>query len=358
MKHISVLIKPASGLCNFQCVYCFYQDTYNHRLQALKIMSETTVDNLLARIFGKFNEDTYITFMFQGGEPLLAGIGFFNYFITQVDELKESIHQINYGIQTNGSLIDHEFLKLFKHKQFLVGLSLDGFAENHNYYRRYDSQDSFDVVGDCYNKLLQWGIEVNILTVLTKGLMGKAGQLYRFYQSLDIKYIQLIPCIDDTGDYRCELSELSGFYQVIFDEVEKEYLKGNYRSINFIENIMMLVSNKLPYQCGYIGRCFMQWVIESDGSVYPCDFYCQDEYRLGNINADSIDDISGQAVLKQFLGPKGLVDICLSCDYRDSCHGHCKKMSNLYYDDHFCVIKQFIKNNYSRLISLAKTLNI
>lgn len=38
----------------------------------------------------------------------------------------------------------------------------------------------------------------------------------------------------------------------------------------------------MPTACGIHGHCQPQLVVESDGSVYPCDFYCLDEYRIGN----------------------------------------------------------------------------
>ena len=35
------------------------------------------------------------------------------------------------------------------------------------------------------------------------------------------------------------------------------------------------------------GVCSRQYVVEADGSVYPCDFYMLDDWRLGNLTTDS-----------------------------------------------------------------------
>lgn len=36
--------------------------------------------------------------------------------------------------------------------------------------------------------------------------------------------------------------------------------------------------------CGY---CMHQFVAEGNGNIYPCDFYCTEEYLLGNINDEN-----------------------------------------------------------------------
>ena len=45
----------------------------------------------------------------------------------------------------------------------------------------------------------------------------------------------------------------------------------------------------------------MQYIIEADGSVYPCDFYVLDKYKVGNIKEDSIFDLLKSKILKDFI---------------------------------------------------------
>ena len=40
------------------------------------------------------------------------------------------------------------------------------------------------------------------------------------------------------------------------------------------------------------GVCGMQHVVEADGSVYPCDFYVLDGYRLGNLRENSLEEVN------------------------------------------------------------------
>ena len=94
MSAISVMIKPASGACNMDCGYCFYRDEASKRL--------------------------------KGGEPLLAGKDFFRQAIIWASELNKYGAPVYLNVQTNGTLIDDEWAKIFRHGNILVGLSIDG----------------------------------------------------------------------------------------------------------------------------------------------------------------------------------------------------------------------------------------
>ena len=51
------------------------------------------------------------------------------------------------------------------------------------------------------------------------------------------------------------------------------------------ENYVAILLGRMPESCEQRGICGMQMVVEADGSVYPCDFYVMDRYRLGSCNA-------------------------------------------------------------------------
>ena len=68
-----------------------------------------------------------------------------------------------------------------------------------------------------------------------------------------------------------------------------EYKKGNYISITLFDNIIPMFKGIRPQQCGMLGYCTPQFVIESNGDVYPCDFYVLEcvslwEYKRGQFD--------------------------------------------------------------------------
>src|SRR5450759_1207884 len=77
-----------------------------------------------------------ITFSWHGGEPLLAGIGFFKKVLKFQEKNKPAGSTIVNGIQTNGTLLDERWCHFLAEKKFIVGISIDGPGEFHNQNRR------------------------------------------------------------------------------------------------------------------------------------------------------------------------------------------------------------------------------
>ena len=137
------MIKPASSLCNMRCKYCFYHDVTDHRdIKSFGMITEETTDNLIEKALD-FADGESVAFAFQGGEPTLRGLEYFKYFCDKVEELNVKGSQIHYGLQTNGTLIDNEWARFFKKKNFLIGLSLDGDFDNNSFRVDKNRQNAF-----------------------------------------------------------------------------------------------------------------------------------------------------------------------------------------------------------------------
>ena len=95
-------------------------------------------------------------------------------------------------------------------------------------------------------------------------------------------------------------------------------------------------------------------LFRSDGSVYPCDFYVLDKYKIGNINTDSIIDLAKSNITKKFIEEdRELCSLCDRCRYKKICNGQCKRLSVCYYDKDYCGYQEFIKENESQLLDVA-----
>ena len=70
MKQISILIKPASSLCNMRCSYCFYADVSSLRqVRSFGVMERETVTRMLGNVYAGMSRGDEVTFAFQGGSP-------------------------------------------------------------------------------------------------------------------------------------------------------------------------------------------------------------------------------------------------------------------------------------------------
>ena len=78
MKHLTIMLKPASSLCNLRCKYCFYADITSLReVSSFGVMKESAMTAVMDHIFIDLDDGDYLTLSFQGGEPMLAGLPFY-----------------------------------------------------------------------------------------------------------------------------------------------------------------------------------------------------------------------------------------------------------------------------------------
>ena len=130
-----MLIKPASSLCNMRCKYCFYADISSAReIHSYGIMSDDVTGKILDNIFKDVDDGDTITFAFQGGEPSVAGLPWFQRFTENVASRQKDI-TLEYAFQTNGLLLDESWCGFFNENHFLVGLSVDCSKHFHDHNR-------------------------------------------------------------------------------------------------------------------------------------------------------------------------------------------------------------------------------
>ena len=362
MKFVTLLIKPASSICNMHCKYCFYHDVAGQREVMNKgIMKEEVMEALILNAFNSFSDEAVITFAFQGGEPTCAGLAFFKKFVAFCEEHKGN-HFVTYSLQTNGYLIDDEWAKFFQQHDFMIGLSLDGFRENHNALRvGKDGSDSYSRVMKALKCLRRYQIKHNILMVLTSQLANYPEKLYAFIKKQKMEYVQLTPCLPDIHyveeDYALKPREFFEFYDVFFNLWYEDYLKGNKLSISLFDNLIPMFIGIPPGQCGYLGKCTRQIVIEGNGDIYPCDFYAMDAYKVGNVTQDNFLDLVMCETYTKFLSePKRKCNLCINCKYKGICNGQCKRLNVCYYEEDYCGYQEFIKKNELKMRMVANDL--
>lgn len=358
MKSIQFLIKPVSAACNMDCKYCFYKDVHSYQEKVIP-SNMLSLETMRALIDQSLPYDD-VTFAFQGGEPTLAGLSFYEQFVKEVQNRNPKA-RIHYSFQTNGLVIDDRWCDFFKRHDVLVGLSLDGPQEYHDYFRPIGQKKSYTTILKNIEMLKKHQIRFNILTVLTSTLSKHPVQYFRWIKELDFRYVQLVPCLPplgtETSPYSLKPKQFAHFYKVLFRLWFKEFRKGNYFSISFFDNWILLLQGRTPFQCGMMGQCTFQNIIESDGSVYPCDFYAFDQWRCGNIKDDSIESIQNSPKAQSFLHRESCSsEACLTCPYIEYCHQNCRRCHMIYYDQKYCGLRDFLDESFQTLLHIAKTI--
>ncbi|MEG1963471.1 MAG: SPASM domain-containing protein [Clostridia bacterium] len=332
MPPISLMIKPASSLCNLRCKYCFYSSLASERQNfSFGIMDKTTATALIKKAL-EFANGEQVYFAFQGGEPLMAGFDYFATFVKIVKENNTKNSQICYALQTNGTLIDKNWAMFFKQNNFLIGLSLDGDYKANKFRVDAEGKNVFNQVMTATEILDTYNVDFNILTVVTGYVAEHIKDVYTFLTGRGFKFLQFIPCLRPFGDKTeselyMTVEQYTQFLIEGFNLYVKDYVRHQYTSVRQFDNMAQLFLGKPPEQCGICGHCSHQFVAEGNGNIYPCDFYCADNWLLGNINTSDFNALAHSEKAIEFIKESFIInEKCKTCKWFGMCRaGGCKR---------------------------------
>ena len=325
----SLLIKPASAVCNLDCAYCFYldRDADPYRDLPARRMTLDTLERLV---------DTYLfysypnsVFAFQGGEPTLAGLPFFEKLVEFQMQYGRGGQSVSNALQTNAILLDQNWCDLFQSYSWLLGVSLDGPEEVNDLYRfNKEGRGTWKRVIRSVELLHKNKVEFNILCVLSRANVDRPKELYGFYRGLGIEHLQFIPLaeFDQQGNplpFTISAEQYGRFLCEMFDVWWPDRRKVR---IRFFDNIAEALAGQKPGTCTMHETCDSYVVVEYNGDVYPCDFFVESSWKLGNIMLDSWPEIARRTRRYNFASKKTLAHPeCQVCEYQSICHGGCPK---------------------------------
>jgi uncharacterized protein len=291
-------------------------------------MPDEVLERMISTYMATFQ--TQYAFGWQGGEPTLMGIDFFKRVVELQKKYGRGGASVANGLQTNATLINDEFAQFFSKYNFLLGVSLDGPKEIHDYYRLTPNGNGShaDVLRgiEC---LKRNRVEFNALILVNSKNVKKAKKIYRYLCEKDIFYHQYIPCVefDSNGQlmpFAITGKEWGDFLCEIFDQWFK---KDVYKvSIRLFDSILTLMVNGIYNVCHMGRNCCQYFVVEYNGDVYPCDFFVEKELKLGNIIQNSWEELRKSSKYFNFGRQKTMWNNqCDKCEYLSYCSGCCLK---------------------------------
>jgi uncharacterized protein len=343
----TVMAKPSGPACNLDCDYCFYREKEHLFPDHRHYKMPDELLELFIRQKIEAHKSSQVHFAWQGGEPTLLGVPYFQ----RALELQKKYAQgksITNSFQTNGVLIDDDWCRFFAQNQFLIGISLDGPRHIHDQHRLdKNGRSSFDQVIHAIHLLKNHGIEFNTLTVVHKENSGSALEIYNFLKEAGSGFMQFIPIVErlatgqgrdglvlippDFGEearvteWSVDPLQYGQFLCAIFDEWVRKDVGKVFVQLFDVALEMWL---GLPASVCVFGRtCGQAAVIEHNGDVYSCDHYVYPENKLGNLSATPLVEMLVSDKQKKFGNAKRdlLPGSCLSCEVRFACNGECPK---------------------------------
>lgn len=162
MNSFQLMAKPTGSICNLDCQYCFY-------LEKPHLNQRAMTNEVLEAYIKSYIETTpqqQVTFLWQGGEPTLAGLDFYKRAVNFQHKYANG-KQIENSLQTNGVLLNADWCRFLHDHHFLVGLSIDGPKHLHDTYRlTKNGKGSFQKVINALDLLYNYQVSFNTLTVV------------------------------------------------------------------------------------------------------------------------------------------------------------------------------------------------
>ena len=368
MQPFTLLIKPSGSDCNLDCKYCFYKNRSPELGRGRQRMSNEVLEKLV-RDYMKLRFPV-AGFSWQGGEPTLMGLDFYERAVRLQKEYGSGSQQVSNALQTNAILLNEKWCRFLHDNKFLVGISIDGPKEFHDYYRLdHSGSGTFDKVSMAIENCKKYKVEFNALILLNDRNAGHPDKLFDFFIGQGIRYLQFIPCVETdpaTGriaDFSVTPQQYGEFLCRIFDRWY-DYGPQNL-SIRDFESILSYCVTGRHTICTFGRQCSEYIVVEHTGDCFPCDFFVEPKWLLGNIFETPIGKLAAGDKKRSFARTKqNLSNKCLLCSRLDLCRGGCMKdrapfdSSSFGRESYFCEsYKRFFDYAMPRFMQLAAAIN-
>ncbi|MDB4973311.1 MAG: aslB [Myxococcaceae bacterium] len=358
VRSLHTTIKPIGSLCNLDCAYCYYLSKEELLSQKSRRMRDDVLERFVVDYIAAQDAEE-IAFTWHGGEPTLMGLSFFRRVVELQQKHLPAGRRIANDLQTNGTLLDDEWCAFLAEEQFLVGISIDGPRDLHDFYRPTKTgKPSFDAVFAATQRLKQHGVPFSTLSTVNRKNAGEALRVYRFLRDeVGSRYMQFIPCVEPkqfarlaTGtlpeaqlasqssprarpghpmsivtDWSVDPDDWGAFLSVVFDEW-RAHDQGKVK-VNLFESLFAQLQGKPSLLCTSSPFCGKNLAVEHDGRVYSCDHFVYPEHELGSVQDKPFAELAFSLQQLEFGLDKhnSLPSECKACPYLKLCWGECPR---------------------------------
>ena len=334
------MAKPIGPICNLDCRYCYYLEKEALYPRGKNFRMSPEVLETYIRDYLALQEGHELSMTWQGGEPTLLGLEFFER-VVALQQKYAGGRKVANAIQTNGTRLTAEWCRFFKANDFLVGLSIDGPRKLHDTYRvDKGNKPTFDSVMTGLKLLKRHGVEFNTLTVVSASNVKRPLEVYEFLKEQGSGFLQFIPLVERTdatspvevATTRSEVTRWSvpavaygEFLCTIFDHWVRADVGKVF--VQLFDVALGIWSGRGSSLCVFSEDCGRALAVEHNGDLFSCDHFVYPKYNLGNLLNTSLGDMVNSAAQQAFGEAKSttLPKYCRECDVRFACHGECPK---------------------------------
>ncbi len=328
------VIKCVDIACNLRCEYCFYR-YLDQQVKSESIMTDEMLTALIKQLL-EVNPTT-CEFLWHGGEPLIAGISFFERVVELQSRLNWNGARMVNSIQTNGALLDDRWASFLKIQGFKVGISIDGPEHIHDHHRaNVGGGGSFKTVMRGIERCRKEGIDAGAIAVVTAYSSQFSDEMYDFFLHSGFRKLSLNPAFETDQDGKlCEFSVSDEQFGVFSERLLRRWLEDDdpgFEIRQFTEPLRGMLGGSSS-ACVFAGNCKMFLDIHPNGDVRPCHSIRGEAPVFGNLRQHRIAEILTRENYQQFVAhAERLPADCLSCRWLPICHGGCTDHRNAMID--------------------------
>jgi uncharacterized protein len=328
---LELLVVQPTPFCNIDCRYCYLP----HR-NSKAVVAQQTLANLFSQVFGSGWVQDCLSVVWHAGEPTVLPIGFYRDAFRMIDRLKPADLTVTHSFQTNGTLIDEEWLAFFAEERVNVGVSVDGPKHLHDRNRLTRSgRGTFDKTIAGIRLLRRNSVPFHVISVLSTASMAAAREMFDFYVEEGIEEV-CFNVEESEGDH------VSGsFAEIGVEAAYYRFLSEFWRfsaaapgRLSFIREIEHALQQVIRPKDASFGNQLVEpfAVISMDWAGNISTFSPEllglknpdyGDFLLGNINRDRLIDLPQRPNFARMLRDIGAgVEMCRqSCEYFSVCGG-------------------------------------
>jgi uncharacterized protein len=312
------IAKPVGGRCNMHCSYCYFKQK-KANCNGIKLMSDKVLKTF---IDSTCRDQQTVEIVWHGGEPLLVGIDFYRKVVEYESQWSDGTRKIFNSVQTNGVLVNKEWIDFFVKNKFGIGVSIDGPAVFHN-----KTRGQFQKIIRNMRTLQEAGILSGVICCVSSVNCNGAAKIFDFFAKEKINRIKFLQVQgrDSKGKllaYSVDPKKYSDFLiQILEKWIELDNPNFEIREVQSLVNIMLGGDLR---ECMFSGECHKYFTVYPDGSVYGCDSLPKIEsLKFGNIS-EGLDSLEKSPNFAKFRERIEEIQLgCAKCPWFHVCKGGC-----------------------------------
>ena len=321
------IVVKLTNRCNLRCKYCSEGNICSYADISSDVFNKL-VDDLPMVL--DFIGDKDVDFLWHGGEPLCYNKVTLCKMMDYTKDKLGTDYKVSFSAQSNGTLINNEWIDIIKKYDISMGISLDGYENIHDKYRiTADGKPTFKTIIDNIELLEANGIQVGTLMVLNSTDEIDADELFDVIKNH--KLLCKIHPVFSAG--RAEgvsnLDEIGNNYVKVMSQLTKKALEfGDSVVIEPISSLLKAVlGTKNALECSFAGVCGKSILcLYPNGDLGFCGRQGAASTLLyGNVMKNSLLELYKSANAERIRERDKYLSEhdCKDCSYFRLCHGGC-----------------------------------